>query len=85
MRDPAILFMVPHGPHRTLKEALSTISLQEDRLLLTSLTLGRTSVLFAGLVYSDPLGFVVGTFYHAPWTRVTAPDRMYVSFVECIV
>ena len=52
LRDPAFLFMVPHGPHRTLKEALSTISLQEERrLLLPSLTLGRTSVLFAGLDY----------------------------------
>ena len=52
LRDPAFLFMVPHGPHRTLKEALSAISLQEERrLLLPSLTLGRTSVLFAGLDY----------------------------------
>ena len=82
LRDPAFLFMVPHGPHRTLKEALSAVSLQEERrlLLLPSLTLGRTSVLlfFAGLDYllvvylsRSHRIFVLGTFYHPG--RATQP------------
>ena len=72
-RDPAILVMVPHGPHRTLQEALSTISLEEGRLLLTSLTLGRTSVLFAGLLYPDPVGLLFLELSTAHPGRATPP------------
>ena len=74
LRDPAILFLVPHGSHITLQEALDNVFA------------GGSSVDFsypgAGIcplcgIIPIPSDFCSWNFL--PWTSLNAPDRLFLS------